>query len=390
MTSTTQQRLCSVLRSRLVLTSRNESHQPALTTKRHFSDSLNESAQPTQLKRVAVLGGGSWGTTISKVIGANVLKHPHLFEPNVFLYLRDQNLRLIIEKTRENIRYLTGIKIPSNVEAISDLNYAVSQSDILIFVIPHEYIHEMCYAISGPCIAKKKPIGVSLIKGLHIDGDGNLERTTEIIERMLSIKCGVLSGANVALDVARGEFCEATLSTPEAESADTLKTLFQADYFRINVNDDLITVEMCGALKNVVACGAGFVDGLDLGPNTKAAAIRCGLSETIKFVSLFHPNYKLSTFFENCGIADMISSSFAGRNRKVMKALIKSNKPLSVLEREILGGQKLQGPHTAEVVYNVLEKRNLINEFPFFSTVHKICLREEKPIKLIDALRVSC
>ena len=146
---------------------------------------------------------------------------------------------------------------------------------------------------------------------------------------------------------------------------------------------------MCGALKNVVALGCGLVDGLGYGMNTKAAALSCGLKETIRFVQLFHPNCQLSTFFENCGIADTIASSFGGRNRLVSEALINSDKSIEVLERQLLGGQKLQGPHTAHVVFKLLENKQLVNEFPFFSAVHHICNRNMNPKDVIKAIRLS-
>ncbi len=340
-------------------------------------------------KRISILGAGSWGTAIADLIGHNVIKNPHLFHEEVILYVRDDKLRLIIEKTRQNIRYLSAIKLPMNVRPVSSLSEALSQTDIIIFVIPHEYIRDLCFAINNRCISTRDPIGISLIKGLHVDSAGNLERTSEIIERMLQIEVGVLSGANIAIEVARKEYSEATLSPPNVESEQMLCSLFESDYFKVSVCNDKPTVEMCGALKNVVACGAGLIDGLGFGINTKAAAITCGLKETIRFVQIFHPNYRLSTFLENCGIADTIASSFSGRNRKVTEALIKSNKSLHILEKQLLGGQKLQGPNTAHVVYQVLSQKQLLEEFPFFAAVHNICNRSMNPKDLISAIKSS-
>ncbi|XP_015795716.1 glycerol-3-phosphate dehydrogenase [NAD(+)], cytoplasmic [Tetranychus urticae] len=343
-------------------------------------------------RRVTVIGGGSWGSAISKVIAGNVTKYPDLFDPEIVLYLRDENLRLVIEKTRVNIRYLQ-IKLPTNIKPVSDLKEAISRSDVLIFAIPHEYIKDVCFKIPKRSILTPRPVGVSLIKGLHIDGNGNLERTTQIISRMLDIPVGALSGANVALSVAKEEFSEATLSPPLPSSPkvdEMLNKLFATSYFKISTCYDTPTVEICGALKNVISCGAGIIDGIGYGVNTKAAAIRAGIRESIRFVSIFHPEYKLSTFFENCGIADAIGSSFGGRNRKVIEQFVKSTKSLAVLEREILGGQKLQGPSTGEVVNRLLDNRNLCDQFPFFTTIHRICNREEEPRAILKALELSC
>lgn len=111
--------------------------------------------------------------------------------------------------------------------------------------------------------------------------------------------------------------------------------------------------------QNIVACGAGFVDGLGLANNTKAAVIRLGLMEMIKFVDVFYPGCKLSTFFESCGIADLITTCYGGRNRKVTEAFVKSGKTIKELEDTMLNGQKLQGPVTAEEVNYMLKSKSM-------------------------------
>lgn len=101
------------------------------------------------------------------------------------------------------------------------------------------------------------------------------------------------------------------------------------------------------------------MDGLGLGDNTKAAVIRLGLMEMIKFVDIFYPGSKLSTFFESCGVADLITTCYGGRNRKVAEAHVRTKKSIAILEEEILNGQKLQGPITAEEVNYMLKSRNM-------------------------------
>ena len=140
-------------------------------------------------------------------------------------------------------------------------------------------------------------------------------------------------------------------------------------------------------MKNIVACAAGFVDGLGLGDNTKAAVIRLGLMEMIKFVDVFFPGGKLSTFFESCGVADLITTCYGGRNRKVSEAFVKTGKTIEELEKEMLNGQKLQGPFTAEEVNYMLKAKDMERRFPLFTAVHRICTGEIKPAELIEYIR---
>uniref|UniRef100_A0A0C9Q0M7 glycerol-3-phosphate dehydrogenase (NAD(+)) n=2 Tax=Fopius arisanus TaxID=64838 RepID=A0A0C9Q0M7_9HYME len=163
--------------------------------------------------------------------------------------------------------------------------------------------------------------------------------------------------------------------------------MIQTSFFRVVVVDDVDSVECCGALKNIVACGAGFVDGLDLGDNTKAAVIRLGLMEMIKFVDVFFPGGKLGTFFESCGVADLITTCYGGRNRKVSEAFVRTGKTIEELEKEMLNGQKLQGPFTAEEVNYMLKIKSMEGRFPLFTAIHRICVGELKPSDLIDCIR---
>lgn len=155
-------------------------------------------------------------------------------------------------------------------------------------------------------------------QGVSTEKRGGLKLISEEIKEILKIEVSVLMGANLAPEVANDNFCEATIGCKrKAEDGPLLKKLFHTDNFRINVVEDAHTVELCGALKNVVACAAGFTDGLGYGDNTKAAVIRLGLMETTKFVEHYYPGSNLQTFFESCGIADLITTCYGGRNRKV-------------------------------------------------------------------------
>merc|ERR1719460_1685749 len=224
---------------------------------------------------------------------------------------------------------------------------------------------------------------ISLIKGIDFDEKG-LVLISDNIRKALSIDVSVLMGANVAKEVAKGDFCETTIGYTVKANGELFQKAFNADTFLVSLAQDTVGVELCGALKNIVAIGAGFCDGLGYGGNTKAAIIRIGLKEIIKFSKMFYDGIQDDTFLESCGVADLITTCFGGRNRKCAEAFAAAGKQksLDTIEAELLGGQKLQGTLTAKEVNHILKMKGLEHEFPFFTTVYKISY-EDTPLSAI-------
>ncbi|CAI9536132.1 unnamed protein product, partial [Staurois parvus] len=244
-----------------------------------------------------VLFSVSRGSAIAKIIGNNV-KKLQKFAPTVNMWVFEENingrkLTEIINTEHENVKYLPGYKLPENVVAIPNLTDAVKDADLLVFVIPHQFIHKICQEISGK--VHNKALGITLIKvtvflqlweGID-EGPEGLKLISDIIREKMGIDISVLMGANIANEVAAEKFCETTIGSKVLEHGFLFKELLQTPNFRITVVDDADTVELCGALKNIVAVGAGFCDGLLCGDNTKAAVIRLGLMEMIAFAKIF-------------------------------------------------------------------------------------------------------
>ncbi|KAI6181508.1 Glycerol-3-phosphate dehydrogenase [NAD(+)] [Aphelenchoides besseyi] len=344
-----------------------------------------------QKKKVTIVGSGNWGSAIARIVGVTTKENPSDFDSDVIMYVYEEQveggkLSEIINTQHENVKYLPGKKLPENVRAVTDLVESCKDADVLIFVVPHQFVNRICDQLKGKL--KQNAVAISLIKGVAVGEGGGIHLISEIIKSKLNIEVAVLMGANLAPEVANENFCEATIGTKDVENLGlSLKKLFHTDYFRINVVQDAHTVELCGALKNVVACAAGFSDGLGFGDNTKAAIIRLGLMETVRFVELFYPGSKFTTFFESCGIADLVTTCYGGRNRKVCAAFAKTGKTIAELEKELLNGQSAQGPPTAAELYQTLEKRGVTDQFPLFVAVHKICIGELPVDKLIDRIR---
>lgn len=304
----------------------------------------------------------------------------------------------IINTKHENVKYLPGIELPSNVIAVPDLLGAVSGATLLIFVVPHQFVERICNQLKGNISNNSRAI--SLIKGLDCErgggrggsggnskdanenDDGGLDLVSTRIKRLLNIDVSVLMGANLANDIAQERFSEATIGFSDHINGAIWKEVFERPFFRISLIEDVTGVELCGALKNIIAVAAGFIDGLysnESSDNTKAAIIRRGLLEMRLLCRLVDSQVRDETFFESCGLADVITSSYGGRNRKVAEAFITTGKSLDELEKELLNGQKLQGPLTAREVYKWLSKRGLTHRFPIMTLVYRICYEGRDP-----------
>lgn len=216
---------------------------------------------------------------------------------------------------------------------------------------------------------------------------------SDTIGKRLGIYCGALSGANIANEVAAEKFSETTVAynppigptkdypnglvdvpadLPAVDHA-LLKFLFHRPYFHVRLVSDVAGVSLGGALKNIVAIAAGFVDGLGWGNNAKAAVMRVGLLEMRKFGKMFFADSCKSATFteESCGVADLITSCNGGRNHKCAKLSVQKRRPIEEIEAEELNGQKLQGTSTASEVNEYLKRRGLEAEFPLFTAVHR-------------------
>ena len=331
-----------------------------------------------------------------------------------------QKLTDVINTVHENIKYLPNITLPENLHANPSLENSVKDSTILVFNLPHQFIGGICQRLKGHILPYAR--GISCIKGVNVTGEG-ISLFSETIGKELGIYCGALSGANIASEVAKELYSESTIAydpphldskapTPRNaspsssnlnlpdivhfEHKDTsgqfskvklrplpveyppvdhsfLKTLFHRPYFHIRVVDDVAGVSLGGALKNIVALAAGFVDGLGWGDNAKAAVMRVGLLEMVKFGTRFFSNSVNAKTFteESCGVADLITSCNGGRNHRCAKLSIERDLPIEEVEKQELNGQKLQGTSTAQEVNVFLKKQGLEDEYPLFTAVYR-------------------
>ena len=336
-------------------------------------------------EKIAMVGSGNFGSALVRILGQNTPRHA-VFDDEVRMYVHEEMvdgkpLTEIINQTQVNVKYLPNASFTKNVVAVPDITEAVKGATMVCFCLPHQFLKPLMPKIKASVAPGAKLL--SAIKGIDFDDKG-VVLISDLLREGLDADCSVLMGANVANEMASDAFCETTIGYVDKTNGDLFKLAFDCPSFKVGTVQDTVGVELCGALKNIVAIGAGFCDGLGYGGNTKAAIIRIGLKEMIKFCKTFYNGIDDDTFLESCGVADLITTCFGGRNRKCAEAFAAAGKQKSLdeIEKELLGGQKLQGTLTAKEVNHILKMKGMEAEFPFFTTVYKISY-EDTPLTAI-------
>lgn len=294
-----------------------------------------------------------------------------------------------IRRTGYNVKYLPGVHLGDNVVPVTDLTAAVDEASLLVFVTPHQFLKNVCSEISEHGRLDREARAISLVKGMEVlEDEPYFDLISSVISDTLNLDCSVLMGANLASEIAQEGFSEVTLGYGNPHNAEIFKQLFHTPYFNVTAVEDIEGVELCGTLKNIVALGAGFCDGLQLGNNTKAAILRIGLQEMRKLARTLFPGVKDETFFQSAGVGDLIATCFGGRNRKCAHefAVDGGRSSWDDIERRLLNGQKLQGVLTSNEVQAVLRRLNLEKEFPLFSTINAIATGQLPVAQLTKSL----
>ncbi len=258
--------------------------------------------------RVAVMGGGSWGTTIASMVSRNT--------PTV-LWARDVATVGEINERHTNQRYLPDARLSARLTATADLAEAVRDADVIVMGVPSQTFRATAIDIAR-YIRPWVPV-ISLAKGLEA---GTQARMTQIIEEVLpGHPPAVLTGPNLAREIMAGDAAASVLAMDDDTIVRRLKELFRSGLFRVYTNTDVIGCELGGVLKNVVAIAAGMGDGLGAGDNTRAAVITRGLAEITRLGNAL--GGRPETFAGLAGMGDLVATctSTHSRNRFVGEQL---------------------------------------------------------------------
>lgn len=318
--------------------------------------------------RVAVLGGGSWGTTVASIAAARA---------DVVLWARDPATVTEVAEHHRNTRYLPDMRLHPSLRATAALDEAVEDADVIVLGVPSHAVRATLTDIA-PLIRHWTPI-VSLTKGLE---QGSRLRMTEVIEQELpGHPAGVLAGPNLAREVLAGYAAAAVIAMPDAHLATSLQRVFTGRRFRVYTNPDVAGCELGGALKNVVAIAAGMAEGLGVGDNTKAMVLTRGLAEITRLGTALGGEAR--TFSGLTGLGDLMATctSPLSRNRTVGVELAKGR-----TIDEITGSMRMvaEGVKTSRVVVELAAEHGL--EAPIAAEVDSVVSGARTPLESFAGL----
>jgi glycerol-3-phosphate dehydrogenase (NAD(P)+) len=292
---------------------------------------------------VAVLGGGSWGTTVASLAAANA---------ETVLWARDGETVEAVNAQHRNPKYLGDLPLHPNLRATGDLSEAVWDADVVVAGVPSQAMRSTMHQLA-PLIRHWVPI-VSISKGLE---QGSKLRMTEVIDEVLpGHPLGVLAGPNLAKEILAGYAAAAVVAMADDHVARSLQAVFASPRFRVYTNVDVAGCELGGALKNVIAIAVGMAEGLSVGDNTRAMVFTRGLAE------LTHLGVAMGgsplTFAGLTGVGDLMATctSPLSRNRHVGAELAKG-RPIDEIIASM--NQVAEGVKTAHAVVELADQHGV-------------------------------
>ncbi len=322
--------------------------------------------------QIAVVGAGSWGTAIADLLASKGYR--------ISLWVYEKEVKDQIKESRENKLFLPGHKLSANIKPSNDLAAVVSAKNVIVIVVPSHLMRTMTEKMSG--FLSHGTVVVSASKGIeqksHLTMSGVIkENLSEVTEDQLA----VLSGPSFAKEVVQKIPTSVTVACKSEDQATLVQHVFATPYFRVYTSDDIVGVELGGAVKNVIAIAAGMLDGLGLGLNTRAALMTRGMTE-VRRLGL-HLGANPRTFTGLAGFGDLVLTCTGNlsRNYTVGIKLGRGKKLQEILDEMHMVAE---GVKTAKSVYNF--SRKLKVEMPICHEIYRILYEDLSPQEAVHRL----
>ena len=330
---------------------------------------------------ITVLGDGGWGTTLAL--------HLHRQGHQVVWWGAFPAYARRLDRRRENVKFLPGIRIPRAIRITSDLADATAFAHLIVLAIPSQYLRSVARQLTD-CPAYRQagrggrrnagasaPMFVSVAKGIE---QGTLKRMSQIItEELGGVPLAVLSGPNIASEIARGHPASSVVASSDRALAAHIQARFMSERLRIYTSSDVIGVELGGAIKNPIAIAAGIGDGLGFGANAKAALITRGVVEMARLGAAM--GAKAETFWGLSGLGDLVTTCLSGRNHRLGEQLGRGRSLNKMLAATAM---VIEGVETAKAA--VALGRRCGVELPIIEQVQAILFRGRAPRRALEAL----
>jgi len=317
---------------------------------------------------VAVIGAGSWGTTLASLLSKKGY--------DVSLWVYEKDLAEEIERTRLNKLYLPDIRLPENIMVSHRVDEVVNKARYVLNVVPAQYTRAVFKEIS-PYLSNGSAI-ISASKGIE---RGTLMTISSVLKELTGHEVAALSGPSFAKEVIKNLPTAVTLATENRNTGFLLQELFNTNTFRVYTHNDILGVEIGGALKNVIAIAAGISDSLGLGNNARASLITRGLAEITRLGVAMGAEEK--TFAGLSGLGDLVltCTSVLSRNYSLGIKLGQGMKLKDILEQTV---SVVEGVETAESAFELSNKYNV--EMPIVEQVYKIINEGKDPVLAVSDL----
>lgn len=331
-----------------------------------------EKPADTENMKIGVVGAGSWGTALANLLGTKGFE--------VSLWVFEEEVKAQIETERENKVFLPGVTISSNVVPTNQLSAVVSEKDLIVVVVPSHVMRET--AVKMADFISEDEIIVTAAKGIenntHLTMSGVLKETLPGIPKN---HFAVISGPSFAKEVAGKLPTVVTVAAESTEVAEYVQRAFATDYFRVYTINDMVGVELGGAVKNVIAIAAGIIDGLGLGLNTRAALITRGMTEIRRLGLAFGANPRTFTGLAGAGDLILTCTGDLSRNHTVGKKIGEGMKLA-----EILNDMRMvaEGVKTAKSVYDLSIELGV--EMPISHDIYHILYEDLSPKEAVYRL----
>lgn len=326
------------------------------------------------MEHVTVLGAGSWGTALAIVLAEN--------GHNTLLWTHRADQAAEINEAHTNKKYLPNTILPENLVATSSLEEAARHAKTIVVAVPTKAIREVCGNLNE--LMREQALFVHVSKGIEPD---SLLRISELMRESLREEIieeiVVLSGPSHAEEVVLQHPTTVTAACANLAAAERVQDLFMSQYFRVYTNDDVVGVELGGALKNVIALAAGITDGLNYGDNAKAALITRGLAEITRLGVKMGGNP--FTFAGLTGMGDLIvtCTSVHSRNWRAGNLLGKGKNLQQVLDEM---GMVVEGVRTTKAAYQLAQKYDVA--MPITTALYEVLFNDKETKQAVDQLMI--